>query len=369
MHPTITHIDDVLPSVKDRTDFVVADKGDYTVIDYVYALPDSFDDPIRRECRGIKFGRDGRILARPLNKFFNIGEREETQPAAIDFNEPHSVTEKLDGTMIHPAIIDGEVVFMTRMGRTDHALRAERHLTEHVRDMAACLLDRGFTPIYEWTAPDNRIVVRYGESALTLLAIRDIETGDYLPHEEIAESARCQRIPHVAHHAPRHNSAADFLAYARAIQGAEGFVVRFDSGLWVKAKGEDYVLKHRAKDSIMHEKNILALVLSGGVDDVLPLLDDADADAVREYAAAVEGGVDWMAKFIDVAVEDGQHMAQKDFAVSVVAKQPEHVRPLLFQARSGKSARQAITERLAANCNSQTQVDAYRPLHGAVWRY
>lgn len=366
-HPTITHIDDVLPSVKDRTDFVVADKGDYTVIDYVYALRDSFDDPIRRECRGIKFDKDGSILARPFHKFFNIGEREETQPAAIDFNEPHSVTEKLDGTMIHPAVIDGEVVFMTRMGRTDHALRAERHLTCEIREWV--LDNRELTAIFEWTAPDNRVVVRYDDDSLTLLAIRENVDGGYAWPESLDALAFEMNVSLVQHHTPRHNNAADFLAYARAIQGAEGFVVRFDSGLWVKAKGEDYVLKHRAKDSIMHEKNILALVLSGGVDDVLPLLDSADADAVREYAAAVEGGVDWMAKFIDVAVEDGQHMAQKDFAVSVVAKQPEHVRPLLFQARAGKSASQAITERLAANCNSQTQVDAYRPLHGAVWRY
>ncbi|MAZ17937.1 MAG: hypothetical protein CL535_16605 [Ahrensia sp.] len=371
-HPTITHIDDVLPSVKDRTDFVVVDKGDYTVIDYVYALPDSFDDPIRRECRGIKFARDGSILARPFHKFFNIGEREETQPAAIDFNEPHSVTEKLDGTMIHAAFVNGVGCFMTRMGRTDHALRAERHFTRAIERECAILMhgEHPATPIFEWTAPDNRIVVRYEESALTLLAIRRNEDGHYYPRAVVEDWAKDMGIPHVAHHTQRHNSAADFLAYARAIQGAEGFVVRFDSGLWVKAKGEDYVLKHRAKDSIMHEKNILALVLSGGIDDVLPLLDDADADAVREYATAVELGIAEQAEALWAIIADNDNgYDRKTFATTVVPRLHQSLRPLAFQIYDGVAPRQAITERLAANCNSQTQVDAYRPLHGAVWRY
>ena len=146
--------------------------------------------------------------------------------------------------------------------------------------------------------------------------------------------------------------------------------MRFDSGLWVKAKGEDYVLKHRAKDSIMHEKNILALVLSGGIDDVLPLLDDADADAVREYATAVELGIAEQAEALWAIIADNDNgYDRKTFATTVVPRLHQSLRPLAFQIYDGVAPRQAITERLAANCNSQTQVDAYRPLHGAVWRY
>lgn len=366
-HPTITHINDVLPSVKDRPDFVVADKGDYTVVDYVYALPDSFDDPIRRECRGIKFGKDGRILARPFHKFFNLGEREETQPSVVDFAQPHTVTEKLDGTMIHPAIVNREVVFMTRMGRTEHALKAERHLTPAIADAVKVSPDLTF--LFEWTAPDNRIVVRYDESALTLLAARSVHSGRYLPKMLLYTFAYDMGVPHVTHHDPQHNDAAAFLAYSRAVQGAEGFVVRFDSGLWVKAKGEDYVLKHRAKDSIMHEKNILALVLNGGIDDVIPLIEPQDAEAIREYESAVDGGIDWMSEFLYTAVNDNADLSQKDFALTVVPKLPVEVRGLAFKVRAGTAPQAAIRECLAANCNTQTQVDALRPLHGAVWRY
>ncbi|RJG46526.1 RNA ligase [Mesorhizobium sp. DCY119] len=366
-HFRINHIDDVLPHLDGRQEFVVADKGDYTVIDYVYALPDSFDHPARLECRGIKFAPDGRILARPFHKFFNVGERPETQPHVLDFSRPHTIMEKLDGSMIHPAIVNGEVVFMTRMGRTDHAVRAERHITSKLRNACHAMLEAGATPIFEWTAPDNRIVVRYDRSDLTLLAIRKNASGEYLPTSLQWAFSRESCIDLVEHHTPQHTTATEFLAYARAIQGAEGFVVRFEDGTMVKAKGEDYVLKHRAKDSILQEKNILALVLSGGLDDVLPLLDEADADAAREYAASVEAGVKRRADDLADFVAANSNLPQKDFALQAIPRLPVDLRSPAFMVRAGQEAREVIRARIAANTTSQTKVDESRALHGARW--
>lgn len=367
-HFPIRHIDDVLPHIEDRKDFVVAHKDGYSVIDYVFAGEDTFDHPARIECRGIKFAPDGSVLARPLHKFMNIGQTADTQPDKIDFRQPHVIMDKLDGSMIHPAIVDGEVVFMTRMGRTDVARKAERHLTKTLREWSTCVLAREFTPIFEWTAPDNRIVVRYDDSCLTLLAVRDNASGEYWHRSELAGIAADMGVQLVTHHSPQHTSAADFLAYARAIQGAEGFVVRFDNGLWVKAKGDDYVLKHRAKDSILQEKNILALVLNGGLDDVLPLLDEPDAKAAREYAATVDAGLHKTAADLAALVAANDNLPQKEFAIECVPTLAEPLRPLAFRVRRGDSALAAVRERVASNTNSQSQVDANRALHGATWR-
>lgn len=98
----IEHVDDVLGAVAGRSDFVVVKKDGYTVVDYVYAAPDSFDNPIRMECRGLKFAPDGRVLARPFQKFFNVGERPECTGENLDLSKPHHVMEKMDGSMIHP---------------------------------------------------------------------------------------------------------------------------------------------------------------------------------------------------------------------------------------------------------------------------
>lgn len=361
-HAVITNISDVLPHIEDRTDFIVAHKDGYSVIDYVYSLADSFDDPIRLECRGLKFAMDGSILARPLHKFFNIGERPDTQAHMLDFGQPHAVVEKLDGSMIHPAIVNGEVVFMTRMGHTDVAMKAERHLSKDIRDLCYGLLSGGATPIFEFTAPDNRIVVRYEESALTLLAIRNTFDGQYWPRSVLEGiGTRLVQIHDSA------SSGVDFAAYARAVLGMEGFVVRFESGLWVKAKGDDYVLKHKAKDSILQEKNILALVISGGIDDVLPLLDDHDADAARSYRDAVEAGVAATVISLRHFVAANENVPQKEFALDHVRRLPKLLQPLAFTIRKGVDAGEAVRARIIACATSQTSVDEHRDLHNARW--
>lgn len=367
-HFHINHIEDVLPHVEGRNDFVIADKGDYRVIDYVFAGDDTFAHPARVECRGLKFHPSGEILARPLHKFMNIGQTPETQPDRIDFGLPHIIMDKLDGSMIHPAIVNGEVVLMTRMGRTDVARKAERHLTPRLTKACRGMLEEdSVTPIFEWTAPDNRIVVRYDESGLTLLAMRDNRTGYYWTRDWVAKAAKDMGLSAVKTHSSTYTSAADFLVYARAIQGAEGFVVKFDNGLWVKAKGDDYVLKHKAKDSILQEKNILALVLSGGLDDVLPLLDTPDAEAASAYAASVEAGVQRTASTVVDIVSQGASMTQKEFALGVALKLDGPMRTLAFQVRAGQSPSECIRARLAANCNSSAQVEECRPLHNAKW--
>jgi RNA ligase len=362
-HPIIRNINDVLPHIEGRTDFIVAHKDGYSVIDYVYALADSFDDPIRIECRGLKFAPDGSILARPLHKFKNIGECAETQPHMLDFTKPHIIMEKLDGSMIHPAIVNDEVVFMTRMGRTDVARKAERHLTPELADILRGFLNGGATPVFEFTAPDNRIVVNYPESALTLLAVRNTIDGQYWPRRVLEGMG----LPLVKVFDSSHKDAAGFVAYARAVLGFEGFVVQFADGLWVKAKGDDYVMKHKAKDSILQEKNILQLVLSGSLDDVLPLLDETDADSARAYRDTVEAGVARTVDDLTRFVAANENVPQKEFAINHVRRLPALLQPLAFTIRKGVDAGEAVRARIIANATSQAAVDEYRELHGARW--
>jgi len=368
IYPIINHIDDVLPSIAGRSEFVHALRDGYSVIDYNFALADSFDDPIRLECRGIKFASNGGILARPLHKFFNIGERVETQPHVLDFSQAHVVTEKMDGSMIHPAIVDGEVVFMTRMGRTDVARKAERHLTLAVNLGCRAQLARvNKTPIFEFTAPDNRIVVRYAESGLTLLAIRDNATGAYDPPDWVAEVAASMGVAAVPHHLSDWNSGQAFADYARAVQGMEGFVVRFADGTWVKAKGEDYVLKHKAKESVLQEKNVLALIARGELDDVLPLLDADDRSSIEAYRDVVESGLRRTAEELAGHVYGGRELDQKTFATIHQQGIVPSLRPLAFQIRSGASASEAVRSAVMKSSGSQSAVDAARHLHGAIW--
>lgn len=361
----IEHIDQVLPSIKGRDEFVVAERPGYKVIDYNFAMSDSFDDPIRLELRGIKFDASGKILARPFQKFFNVGERVDTQPDRLDFLQPHVITQKLDGSMIHPAIVDGALVLMTRIGRTDVAVKAERHLTDDLEMGLRHVLSTGITPIFEFTAPDNRIVIRYDKSELTLLAAREMVSGRYV--EDLPGLANALGVPLVKHLSSEWTTGPAFLDYARAVVGEEGFVVRFASGLWVKAKGDDYVLKHKAKESILQEKNVLAMIVGGQLDDVLPLLETEDREAIEVYRDNVLAGIGQTAERVDLLVRSGAHLDQKTFAVEHLKGADAGIRSMAFSVRAGADPKDAIAKSILKHVSSQTTVDMVRGLHGAQW--
>lgn len=366
MFPIIEHIDDVLSTVEGRSDFVVARKDGYTVIDYLFAGDDTFDHPMRRECRGLKFGDDGRLIARPFQKFFNVGEKPETQPGAIDLSVDHVVMDKLDGSMIHPAIVNGGVAFMTRMGATDIALRAQGFADDGLLRFCRAVLEQGETPIFEWCSPDNRIVVPYAEPKLSLLAIREMRTGEYLSWSTVANTAKDHGLSLVRAVDPIRDMAS-FIEHARGLVNAEGYVVRFADGLMVKIKADDYVLRHRSKDQIGLEKNALAAVLQGAVDDLIPLLPDHDADALVLYQGALDEQVSLLADQIAQAVDKAGRMDRKAFALDVAPMLPAQIRGCAFQAIDGKATpREAVANALLRCMGSGPDIEKNRDLLGNV---
>lgn len=174
--PTINHIDDVLPAIKDSPEFIVVDKDDYTVINYVVMNEDTFPDGdgVRRECRGLIFGKDGKLINRRFHRFFNVNERDETRHEAIDWSKPHMILEKLDGSMVSPCRVGKHVRWMTKMGITDVSMEAEVFVATRpdYTEYASVLLTVGMTPIFEWCSNKNRIVLDYPDDQLILLAIR-----------------------------------------------------------------------------------------------------------------------------------------------------------------------------------------------------
>ncbi len=201
--PVIEHLDDVRPAIEGRDEFIIAERDWGYVVNYMVAMADTFPEvktaggsaamreretlykAIRRECRGILFNKDGSIMARRLHKFFNINERDETQFNKIDFNQPHVILEKLDGSMITPVVTDAGLRWGTKMGITDVSMGAELFVAGHpeYQELAKWCIDNGKTPIFEWISRKQRIVIDYEEDNLVLIAVRDNVTGEYLPYK------------------------------------------------------------------------------------------------------------------------------------------------------------------------------------------
>ncbi|MFI1510775.1 T4 RnlA family RNA ligase [Streptomyces sp. NPDC020597] len=206
---------------------------------------------VTTRCRGLVADDvTGEIVALPLPKFFNVGEHTARQPYAPELpDEPFEVYEKVDGSL---------AVVFHYAGRWRVASKGSFISTQAT--WAQRLLDGkdtsrlvpGLTYLAEVLYPQNRIVVDYGERRdLVLLAafakdgteVALAEAGTHwgdigsvvtvwpaMPLGELLALAEDNRLPG-----------------GRAATGteAEGFVLRFASGVRAKAKLAEYVRLHK----------------------------------------------------------------------------------------------------------------------------
>jgi RNA ligase len=359
MFPVIQHLDDVYDHFVGRPEFAIMDKGDYTVIDYVYADTDTFANEILLEGRGLKFDRHGSLIGRPFHKFFNLGEKPHTMPDALDWSQPVVVETKHDGSMIHPVLLNGQIVPMTRKGDTEVALQAFDECDVPYEEMHRYLVN-GFTPIYEFVSPANQIVVPYEKPELRLLAVRHIITGTYVGHaghkntREILDGDFCRD---------------SFVSKIRDLKGEEGVVLVWPNGHRVKIKAEEYVALHRNIDTAASESRLLEVILSGNLDDLIPLLSEARAAWVREFADQVLAAIAVETDAMDDTVIRWADKPQKDFAMFVNSHVKAPLRAAYFRHRmDGGCPKQLMLDRYSQVLRKQKDVDQYRDmlLNGAT---
>jgi RNA ligase len=383
--PQIKTIDDVLPHISGREEFRVMEKEGYNVINYAVVFEETFlwdsNDPvgsaIRRECRGMIFNQDGELISRPYAKFFNIGEKEETQLNKVNLYESHIVLEKLDGSMIRPIPTAEGFNLATKAGVTEISQQAEVFISDkpHYAKFIHSMFDGKLTPIFEWVSRKNRIVVDYENDNLILTAIRNTEMGHYLPYFNMLDLAKHWNIPVV--------KAVDGLAvqnielFVKQIRewenGEEGVVVRFDSGHMVKVKSADYVLRHKTKDAINQEKNVLQCLLNDSVDDLVSLLAPDDADRLKRFQNAFHASLDEVALEMAELFVKGNKMypEKKDFAVEFVQKKVEPIyAPIMYAMKAGRGSKEVLIEMIGKSLGSQTKIDAARWMWGNLdWNH
>jgi RNA ligase len=382
--PHITHINDVLPHIDGREEFRVLEKDGYTVVNYAVAFEETFqwdsNDPIgsavRRECRGITFDSNGNLICRKYQKFFNIGEKEETQLNKVNLYEPHIVLQKLDGSLIAPQPSSNGFVLTTKAGVTEISQQAEDFIKDkpHYSTFIKKCIQRGTTPLFEWCSNKNRIVISYETDQLILTGMRYNDTGKYVDYEIMKTYATAWNIPVVQ--AVNGLAVQDinlFVKQVREWDDEEGVVIRFNSGHMVKIKADDYVLRHKTKDSISQEKNVIATILDDSVDDLVPLLTPEDAERLIQFQNAFWTTLEDVASDLaDLFVTGNtKYPDKKDFAVEFVQKivLPKYA-PVMYAMKSGKGSQEVLVEMIGKSLSSQTKIDQIRWMFGGLnWNH
>ena len=236
---------------------------------YVYtqrAVMDRIWNDTTRMCRGLILDRDGNIVARPFDKFFNLFERVETEPKNLPKGR-FVVEEKLDGSMGTIFHHNGEWNVSTKGSlESDQANYARELLPSYDFSQA----NPNETIITEIIYPENRIVVDYGDFVgLRLLAVRNRHTGVEQPAGRIEILAKqmgmeCRRIYNEKKFGTMilQTSGFDNIAELPFEAGTEGFICRWPCGFRVKVKNPWYLRIHKLLD-MRSQKRILEL-LEGG---------------------------------------------------------------------------------------------------------
>ena len=179
-------LEKALKEIEGNRFFKTLEDGELLKISYRFNAPSVFDTPVKRELRGITFSRKtGEVVSRPFHKFFNVGEHEETEEEKLS-NREFIAREKLDGTMLHPVLINGEIKFLTQKAfsnpqteKGEELLKKDEKLYRAVRE----LLQRGYTPVFELISPKFQLVIPYDREELILTELRQNRTGKYLLEE------------------------------------------------------------------------------------------------------------------------------------------------------------------------------------------
>lgn len=337
-----------LAAIANKPEFSVKDRGEYIVIDYnmnskeTFVGNDDAETKILLNLRGTAFDKEsGKITRLGYHKFFNYGEFPEVDKK-LDFNEPHEIKQKLDGSCIFPIFIGrNNYELGTRAGVTDISVMATRWVGENEKrfglynDFICFCSIVDVTPIFEFCSRANRVVIDHPETFLILTGVRRISDGFYLSYRELTSISMEFGIPIVACVGETTDEAFSTMRQSVSnLVNDEGVVIQFADGHMVKIKSDDYCLKHKALDSLKFEKDVLLLALEGKIDDVLPLLDEATRMRVGVHVATfMTMFYETHRKIMRDFFEYSHIEEQKEFALAI---QNSPYKSFLFSYRTGK---------------------------------
>lgn len=299
-------------------------------------------DEYTRMARGLITDLEGRVVARPFPKFFNLNETEETRLENLP-DAPHHVYEKADGSC---GILywDGDQPCIATRGsfESDQAQWATRWIQERI-DRQIDGFESCFTYLFEIIYPDNRIVVDYGaREDLVLLAVIDTDTG-----EEQDPLLYAKRLG--MNHARRFTLSMVEIAAACARLGSneEGFVIHYpDRGLRVKMKGAEYCRLHKLLTGFSTVS--IWECLSSGT-DLEPILDRVP-DAFRAWVTRQRDDLKWAFRELQIDAQEAVQAVSRfsDRKTQALYLQAHHadVQHLAFMLLNGNDPAHLIWKRL-----------------------
>lgn len=207
---------------------------------YGYTDKTTFDrnwNEFTRAARGlIVNSKTGFVIAKPFEKFFNLGEMEETMLKNLP-DMHYQAFEKVDGSL--------GIIFFNK-DKWDVATRGSFH-SEQAQKAQTMLSQYDFSKVPKSTTilaeiiyPSNKIIVDYGdEEKLVMLGANNCFTGTEYSTSDLLDLSLSMNMEMAR---PYDYTIEQMIELQKTLpKDDEGFVVRFDNGLRVKIKGAEYL--------------------------------------------------------------------------------------------------------------------------------
>lgn len=334
-YPYLRSAEPLLHAMVGRPEFGICphDGTDLASLCYNIAEKDTFNDPMRRELRGVLINvKTNEIVLRPFHKFFGVGERPESSLDIVrshypDRKQGYCIEHKTDGTMVAATIYNDLLLVATKRALVNDPFynRIEgvvRSIREYYGNVTT-IFERAFKKL----GPTHQHLLEYNEDHLVILAIRDNVTGEYKDIYEWEEQAGFAL--QIEDGDIRLKDFDIFGTFAALMVDRttrtdfEGWVLT-DGQEFFKLKTDWYIKRHHIVGNLS-ERSIAKLVLSETIDDALAYLSVRFADSpVLEKAqnAATKVSTDynlWLAtidalvkRFDGVETRDLVHLLDKD---------------------------------------------------------
>ena len=282
-------------------------------------------DDVTTIARGLIVDQSGLVVANPFPKFFNLDEHLALFGSLP--NQNYTVTEKVYGSLGIAVNYKGTLVVATRGSFTSEQATVARRMIEESGFI--CVL--GLTYLFEIVYPENRIVVDYGETReLVLLGLRHPDGREWSPREGAAgwHWRRAREYTMTLDEAQNYHS-------ARLI---EGFVIRFQDGIRVKVKTEEYRTLHKLVSGITPKSLVESLRDGKTVGEVLEGLPDEHPlwDTGRE----LEETYRLLLINLEDLVSSVEHLPARKEQARVLSQSP--LRSAAFLALDGKDPSREI---------------------------
>ena len=300
-------------------------KGILSLFNYTREVQfDGLWDTITSACRGLVLDRStDRIVARPFDKFFNLGEKIASLP------DPSGavVVEKYDGCL-GIVFCYNDVWDITTRGSftSEQAVYARQKLLPKLN---LGELDKSKTYLFEIIIKDAvQGALKYDFDGLVLLAVRDTLTGKYWDMNKTLAVARViNAVPPKVHNVIADDSFVKQLA--ASTESREGVVITYPNGLRLKIKTDQYVSLHRLCAQYQRGyKNIIKAVADESLLKEVPeeylkvVLEKAKP--FLEYKRTTETT---LRSFVDA----NKHLTRKDFAAAVKQQIAKPLQGACFQ--------------------------------------